>query len=302
MFGTSDVLQIVALLLLAFFGLLVGYYVIVRLRRRRQALSLELESSRELVEDRAFNQVQLAKAAADQLQARGVDTSKIRSLVLDAEAARSRGDHDSALAFARSAQESLARLQKSGTGLPPAAPRPSAPVGAPGLATLIAIPPSGGGAPAPGADTAPSPTVRLPRNKAEARFQITLLSEEIQRAATASGPGAAVDEATALRDQAQAASDRSDYTQALGLALKGRRRIGGRVESLPATPATAAVSHAQEAEAVLVCAGCGEKLRPSDRFCRYCGTLRGPARCPSCGAAADDDGAFCAKCGAKLGG
>lgn len=300
MFDASDVFQIVLLLLLAGFALATGYYVILRLRRRRQALNLELETSRELVEDRAFNQVQIARAAAAKLAARGVDVTKVQTLIGEAEAARARGDHDHALALARSAQESLVRVQQSAPSRLPAPPRSAAPIGGPAFSTLMALPPSRGEA--PGADGAPETVApaRLPRNKAESRFQITLLTEEIQRAGGAGGPGSAATEATALRDQAQAASDRGDFTQALGLALKGRRRIGGHVESLPATPATVAAAHAEESDEVLVCGGCGEKLRPSDRFCRYCGTLRGPARCPACGEPADADGKFCAKCGAAL--
>lgn len=301
MSAASDVPLVVALVLLAVILGVVGYYVIMRLRRRRQALSIELENSRELVEDRAFNQIQLTTAAANNLGARGVDVTKIRGLIDEAERASQRGDHDTALALARSAQESLARVQQSGATRLPVAPRTPPSVGAPAFSTMVALPPQGTNAddPLPEETTSP-PAPRLPRNKVESHFQITLLTEEIGRTGGAPTAGTAASEASALRDQAQAASDRGDFTEALRLAVKGRRRIGGRLETLPATAATAAADHAEERDDVLVCGGCGEKLRPSDRFCRYCGTLRGPARCPSCGAPADEDGKFCAKCGASL--
>ncbi|MCI4337280.1 MAG: zinc ribbon domain-containing protein [Thermoplasmata archaeon] len=285
--------------------LLFGYYAIMRLRRRRRSLSLELENSRELVEDRAYNQIQLAQSAANALANRGIDVTRCRTLIADARLAQQRGDHDTALALARSAREAMAKMQDGTmTSLPPPRSAPGRGVGPstiPALSTM-AVMPHTGSTPSAVETDAPAPPARLPRNKLESHFQLTLLNEELERAAQDPASAGAVKEATALRDQAAAAATGGDYTESLRLALKARRRIGGRLETLPPPSAASNASNTPPSEETLVCTGCGEKLRPADRFCRYCGTLRGPARCPSCGVPSDLEDKFCAKCGVAISG
>jgi hypothetical protein len=184
----------------------------------------------------------------------------------------------------------------------------SAPLTAASLAAVDPARSEGGVAPIAGAGNGAAeapPALRLPKNKAEAHFQLRLLEEELGPAGAEKGPNAAIIDARALRDQAQAAFDRADFTEALRLSLKGRRRLGAKLETLPPGPVAApstSPSVVPDPGELYKCSSCGEILRPSDRFCRYCGTLRGPSRCPTCGTAADTDDRFCSGCGATLSG
>ncbi len=301
--------------------LLLGYYAISRLRARRKKLSLELESSRELVEDRAFNQLRLARTEADLLDRQGVDVSRPRQLLGEAEAARGRRDFDSSLAMARSAHEALIRLHREGVS-PPATGRPGPePTGAmreepfpsPRMVEPTTVPafpddqglsarePTLGG---PAAGAAPPaeepPRAPLPKNKAESKFQLSLLGEELARASKERRGDATVEETAELQAKASDAFGRAEYTEALRLALRARRRLGAQLETLPAPPSPAAPVGAAPEEP-LKCRSCGEPLRGNDRFCRYCGTLRGPARCEACGTPLEPADRFCAACGRPIG-
>jgi len=50
------------------------------------------------------------------------------------------------------------------------------------------------------------------------------------------------------------------------------------------------------------CPGCGNALRPQDKFCPNCGAggSSGASNCPSCGNAVEPGQKFCNSCGAKL--
>jgi len=289
---------VVVLALLLFLVLLAGYYAVTRLRARRQKLALELDTARDLIEDRAFNQVRIARAEAALLASRGVDVEGPTKLLADAEAARSRREFDTALALGRSAHESLVRLQRGDPASDDAPARPPAP-------RTTWVPeslPVG-----PDADDPPSgdrsdddvvPRAGLPKNKAEARFELALLREEIGRRTDAGTADAAVAESTKMADLAGQAFDRGDFTEALRLALRGRRHLGAHLETVPPpTIAASATPTPATSEAPLACSGCGEPLRPTDRFCRFCGTLRGPARCAGCGTPLAEEDRFCAACG-----
>lgn len=304
-----EVLAVLAFLLLL---LVVGYYALTRLRLRKKQLSLELDTAKELLEDRSFNQVRLARSEADLLEQRGVDVGRARTLLTEAEAARNRRDYDNALALARSAHEALVKMHQglplgdrsataarpsSGRGLGPASPSSPPPLSGFGGATLAS---EGDDADPVESSAAAPPRPAIPRNKAESRFQLSLLAEELTRATTDAGPNAAVVEATEIQTLATTAFDKADFTEALRLALRARRRLGTRLETLPATAATKAPAP-EGSEEPLTCRSCGEPLRANDRFCRYCGTLRGTARCAGCGAALEPDDKFCAACGRPSG-
>jgi len=310
---SSLVWGVVALVLIAVIALAFGYYIIQRMRHRRATLALEVDTAREMVEDRSFNQLKLARAEADVLARQGINVSRPSSLLDDAEAARSRGDYDTALALARSAHETLLKLKDAVPltgGLPPAATRPpsaSAPVSGPAAPPALSSPAvplgaMGDAANDPGSSPTPPPS-KLPKNKAEAQFQLHLLQDELAKESDTKGPNSAVVDSTKLREQAQAAFDRADFTEALRFALKARRRLGSKLETLPPSPGTLAAgpSPVPDPDELLKCGSCGETLRPSDRFCRYCGTLRGPERCPACGAASEAGDQFCSACGGPLG-
>ncbi len=309
-----SVWEIVGVAGFLFVVLLLGYYALTRLRTRRKKLSLELDTSRELVEDRAFNQLRLARTEADLLDRQGVDVSGPRQLLEEAESARGRRDFDSALAMARSAHEALVRLHRSPpaspggpseTALPPGpAPSPAraesvVPLPFPSTVGPLGGPPGIGGR----GGTAPEepPRAALPKNKAESKFQLTILSDELSRASSERPTDTAIPEAADLRAQASAAFDREEYTDALRLALRGRRRLGARLETFPARPETPPSTEPAAPEEPLRCRSCGEALRANDRFCRYCGTLRGPARCEACGAPLEPNDRFCSACGRPIG-
>jgi Double zinc ribbon len=316
--------QIVLVGVLFLIVLLVGYYALTRLRARRKRLALELDNARELVEDRAYNQIRLARAEADVLTRRGTDVTRPSALLDDAEAAQKRQDFDHALGLARSAHEALVRLQAQAplagsafsSGLPAtsvAAARLSASSRV-GTSSTVAAPAGNPGDPPESpyeAGDEEETRVQLPKNKAESHFQLNLLHDELAKATAEHGPDASVTESTALQDKAQSAFDHGDFTEALRLGLKARRRLGARLETLgpspsmgpPAPPGESpegGPSRVDGASELLTCGSCGEPLRPTDRFCRSCGTLRGPARCPACGAAIDSGDRFCAACGHVL--
>lgn len=321
---TPPAWQIVLVAVLFLIVLLVGYYALIRLKARRKKLSLELDNARELVEDRAFNQIRLARAEADLLTRRGTDVSRPGALLNDAEAAQKRRDFDNALALARSAHEALVRLQSRS---------PTADTALAGGRSVSTVPASRRLVSTGASPTSTAPTldgnpadppespyeargeeetrVQLPKNKAESHFQLNLLQDEMAKATADRGPDASVTESTALQEKAKAAFDRSDFTEALRLSLKARRRLGARLETLGPSPTMGTgapsgdspdggPSRIDGASELLTCGSCGETLRPSDRFCRSCGTLRGPARCPACGAAIEPDDRFCAACGHVL--
>lgn len=282
---------------------LIGYYSFVRIRARRAKLSLELDTAADLVEDRSYNQLRLARTEADALEGRGVDVRGPRALLESATAAQSKRDFDHALALARSAHESLVKLQQGATPLP-AGPGPRPVAAAPSAQAGPAV------AAAPGAPAEIPVRPAIPKNKAESRFQLSLLDDELGRPDPAPADPAAIPEARGIQAKAQAAFDQGDFTEAMRLALRARRRLGARLETLPATSAAAGAGAAASAplteteggdEEPLACRSCGEALRSTDRFCRYCGTLRGPDRCPDCGTPLLATDRFCGGCGRTVG-
>ncbi|HTT26556.1 MAG TPA: zinc ribbon domain-containing protein, partial [Thermoplasmata archaeon] len=145
---------------------------------------------------------------------------------------------------------------------------------------------------------------RPPKNRMEAHFQMTLLVGEIVSAQGA--PGRA--EAEGLRGQAQSAYARADYTEALRLALRGRRALGSRLETLPAVgsaggsraPGALAPTPDRAAAASRSCAQCGRPLQAEDRFCRGCGATNVPTQCPRCQGELGPSDTFCGRCGAPV--
>lgn len=299
-----------------FVGVLIVFlFLMFRLRRRRRILTDELDTSREVRDDRAYNQIQLARAAADRLERAGADVGPVRRRIDEAEAARARRDTETALAVARSAQEALVRLQQEPVAEVPlsagavgaAAPRS----GSYGPSSTASIAPPMGPA---GLDLASlpdrsdaadeAPVGRLPKNKAEAHFQLTLLADEIGAADGKGGPSADLTEAKTFLADARSAYDRADYTEALRLGLKGRRRVGGRLETLAPSAATHPEASLEgrpasptSSAAGARCSNCGQPMRPGDRFCRGCGSSNDAARCRNCGQALAADDRFCGACG-----
>ena len=292
-------------------------YMWIRLRRRRAELANDPAPTRAVLEDRAFNQIHLARSAAERLERSGVDTGSIEELLDKADLARSRGDPDTALAFARSAQESLVRLRSAPPTRVPRSengdrsPPPTAlPVdGTDTVDTALPSPAATFTLDAAG-DGSEGGTGRLPKNKAESRFQLNLLDEEVRGAERQAPRDAASVESRKLLDDGRAAFDRGDYTEALRLGLRGRRRVGGRLETLAPGKSTQpegpddevgrGTPPAAPTEAPPTCPSCGAPLRASDAFCRACGASRTATRCAQCGEALASTDRFCGSCGAPI--
>jgi len=323
--------------ILVVFGVGIWLFVMRRLRTRRQKLSLELQESPSLVEDRAFNRIRIARSEAEILDRAGTPSARGKELVDRAQEAYDTRNFAAAVSLADSAHTTLLKARHSpspqnqssipATSIPIAGSQARlAPTGASGGASAAsAVVPGGGGSVAlsglGGAasltevETARTPDPKgLPKNRAEAHFQLTVLDSEISRRKARSNRNGTSKEADGLRQQAQAAYDQEKYTEALTLALRGRRRLGTLVETLPppsnggppsegsgtssSTDATDAAARASEGER---CSTCGFPVAASDRFCRGCGSpRRGVANCPKCGVAGKPGDAFCGACGSPM--
>jgi hypothetical protein len=275
-----------------------------RLRARRQKLLNDLAVSPRHAGDRAFNRIDMARRETAILDRQGVDTAKARDLIAQAQSAFDQGQFPRAYESAQSAHEALVHAQQtrplSGAASPPALasarPPPTSASGGSVVATA-SLPP------------------KLAPNRAESQFQLHLLDSDLDSARGSKGSPSALTTASALRSQAQAAFDREQYTDALRLALRGRRELGGKVETLAVGGGGSATAPAPggtggdgddptvAAERVASgtrCAQCGYPLRADDGFCRGCGRPLTPALCPKCGAPRTPADTFCGKCGERF--
>jgi predicted RNA-binding Zn-ribbon protein involved in translation (DUF1610 family) len=283
-----------------------AFYLLRRLRMRRAAVGAP--PGPEVASDRAYNRLAMARREASLLEAQGVDTTRARDLIQLADRSLQSRDFDRAYELAHSAHESLVLLKREQGG-PLFRPNP-APVAA--TATTLPSRLSAPVVPAPAtpeSGASPSAAVQIPKNKLESQFQLHLFEKEVS--SRTAGPS--VDSARAQYDLAQAAFGREEYTEALRLALKARRQLGGAVETLgPSTPATPSVNPktarplptdaARTAEATAHaarCPRCGQPIIAGDAFCRGCGAPYAPLSCPNCGAARTTADAFCGKCGTR---
>jgi len=280
-----------------------------RLNARLAALRTKLGDPPEFKDDRSYNLLRIARSEAEVLARQGVDVQPAEEILAEADAALRRRDFDGALSDARRAHELLVGLRD----------RPSIPSRAsPPSRSMTTSPAKRDPAPTPNApfvDAAPgpasaaggdpdAPAPRLAKNRAESHFQIRLLREEIARGAPEASPAGAVEEAQSGADAAQQAYDAGEYTDALRLALRSRRKLGAPIESLPAPttriPPTPAALPASSPMGTEPCPTCGRPLKSSDRFCRGCGTARSPTACPNCSTPLEPGDKFCAGCGAAV--
>jgi RNA polymerase subunit RPABC4/transcription elongation factor Spt4 len=301
----------VAVVLIAFVG---GLFYIAnrRLKARLAELRGESAGSAEFTDDRSYNLIRLARAEAETLKRQGVDVHVAEAALADADAAMRQRNYDMAVLDARRAHEILVGLRdgpkpRPGTGAsppsstsrsmtPPTPPpaSPTRPNQSPAIPDEL-----------PAADAPPAP--RLAKNRAESHFQIKLLNEELAAAGTSRPNDPSLAEGTTASQDAQIAYDRGDYTEAMRLALRGRRKLGTRIEALPppntrippTPPALAPVALGGPA-GMAPCVQCGRPLKASDRFCRACGTPKAPSACPSCGTAIEEGDRFCPACGATV--
>ncbi|HTZ61671.1 MAG TPA: zinc ribbon domain-containing protein [Thermoplasmata archaeon] len=276
-------------------------YLANRLRARRNQILGELSAKPQLIQDRAFNRLEMARREAAILARTGTDISRAQDLLAQSQSAFDLRQFPRAYELAQSAHEELVNARgrtavspgsPSLAGRSPAAPGPTAPRPvATGSAPL-----TGGGTPAP----------PPPKNRAESHFQLGLLQEDLSNA----GTSGVASEAAASLQQGQAAFDRGDYTEAFRLALRGRRALG-RVETLapgpkgtaPASTSAApvdAAGMAEQAAGASRCPDCGYPMLPGDGFCRGCGKPRTALTCGSCGEPRAPADTFCGRCGARF--
>jgi hypothetical protein len=300
------VIDIVLISILVVVCIAVGVLAWQALRRRRDQLRSEINASHASVEERAFNRIQIGRSAADHLERSGADVSGSRRLLDQASKSYDAGHHDDALALASSAHATLLAQTKSPAPLAPAtlsvpAPDTASPAdsspGAPITPTMSPPPTS-----EPSNEGTATPPGRLPKNKAESHFQLRLLDEEIAAGGPAGTTASTVTGVQAFAREAHASYDRGDFTDALRVALKGRRTLGARLETLPPSsvlPATAADAPTATAPGGSDrCRKCGQPLRPGDMFCRGCGAAVAATNCARCGDSLEGSDQFCGRCGA----
>ncbi|HEV2166836.1 MAG TPA: zinc ribbon domain-containing protein [Thermoplasmata archaeon] len=289
----------------------------------------ELAESSARTEERAHNQIVLDEAELATLAREGFDLERPRGLLKEARAAFDRRDFHRALQTSKSVHDSLVKLRRSGAlveaedagGAAPSALRGPVDRASPTLEGPLSM---GGIAALEGSTT----RAAIPKNRMEARFQLTLLTDELVEAVRTQPNDGRVAEANRLAAEAKALEERSEYTDALRLALRARRALGGKVETLP--PGTLGLpsvpaprgsgrvgdsegpprsdaatgpappgpsSNPTSAHGFGECPSCHRPVRPGDAFCRSCGTAVLPAKCPRCGATLEPDDRFCPRCG-----
>ena len=281
-------------------------YLRQQLRRKRAQLLRDLEDRPELIQDRAFNRIAMARREAELLVARGSDVARARELIATAQASFDSRRYEAAYQSAQLAHESLVHARK-------ASPLPSS-------SSKSGPEPTPVRSPEPDPIAPPAAAVPVPgiaKNRAESKFQLTVLDRELERARHDGPEGPTTAEATALQRDAQTAFDRSDYTEAFRLALRGRRALGGSVESLPPSPGARAASTpravapdaarpldasaaAERVAGADRCSACGYPTLPGDTFCRGCGKPHGGASCPACGTPRTSSDTFCGRCGTRF--
>jgi hypothetical protein len=314
---TVDLLIVVAILIAVF--LFFNFFILRRARLRRLQLSGEVADAREIVEDRAHNQIRIALQEASILERDGVDVTRPRRLLDDAGAAYRRQDFHHSLQLGRTAHDVLVTLRqqsRAATG-PPLTPSPTPRPESLAALALGAPEPFGNGTTTNGseadAEIAPeAPRPAIPKNRMEAHFQLSLLRDELEVAQRDRPAASGVVEASRLATEAHSAEGREEYTDALRIALKARRALGGKIETLPpprvaAPTSLAATSGGTQSprggpipDAVETCPKCGRATRREDAFCRACGAPRAPMKCPRCGQPLEANDQFCGRCGSPV--
>jgi len=307
-----ELTAIVVVVVLAIVVLGVLLYLRRRLKDRRAQLLGELKDKPELVQDRAFNRLAMARREAEIMAGKGTDVSRPRELIAQSQASFDTRDYDRSYELAQQAHEALVNARADGRRAPLASSAPpgssSPPLKSPSTGVVLAS-----AASLTGASTAAAVATNLPKNRAESQFQLRLLDQELETARARSPPSSALANAEGYRTDAGAAFDRGDYTDAFRLALRGRRAVGAPVESLPvgaaagtvvASPADRPVEDAARTAEIAAgaerCSKCGYPALPGDSFCRGCGQPRASASCPQCGAGRQPADTFCGRCGSAF--
>jgi hypothetical protein len=306
---STEIIAIVFVVVLAVIVAALLLYLLRRLKNRKAKLLSELSDKPALSQDRAFNRIAMARREIGILVGQGFDVRRAQELIADAQGAFDTRQYDRAYQLAQSAHESLVNARQAGTRTT-GAPLPSK-----GTVTASALGTTGTVLAAPLASTSPTPERPvIPKDRVESQFQLRLLGEELDALPSGRARDPTVAGATALRSQASAAYDRGDYSAAFRLALRGRRTLGGTLETLPPPAATTtgapkngangvASDASQAAEAAAGrerCPDCGYPAVSGEAFCRGCGRPQAPLTCPACGSPRGAAEPFCGRCGSRF--
>jgi hypothetical protein len=281
-----------------------------RLKRRKAQLLSELKSSPRLNSDRAFNRLEMARRESEILARQGTDISRARELIAQSQAALDLRQFERSYELAQSAHESLVAARQ---GRSPLLSAPSSNDAMSPRAGFRPPPATGSSSPASVSPSAVGPlpaSTGVPRNRIESQFEMRLLDSDLEtaRKLRPSDPGtlAGID----FQAKAQVAFTAGEYTDALKFTLKGRRGIGGHVESVAPSPTsksmntgTGPVDPALAAESAASgerCPNCGYPTTSADVFCRGCGAPRTPTTCSRCGTPRTPSDTFCGRCGERF--
>lgn len=255
---------------------------------RKSARERRMKAAKETtdVPDEAHNALVTTKAIAAALEADGIRSDEVSSLLKEAQMAYNRRNFRVAIELTQRTKSMLMDLKKKQASQGD-------------LAKLGSLPTSGSNE----VTTKERLQKEFPPNLTQARFALGVAESSI-----AEGRNAArdVSQAEGFLSDAKSRFDAEDYSTALHLArLAQRSAAGEKVEAevpapvaKPTTAASAAVPAPPSSTAA--CASCGAALKPDDAFCRECGTPVGPKRCPACGAPLVGDDVFCRKCGTRI--
>ncbi len=340
MAGLSENL-IVAIVFFTIGMVLVVIWLMRALSHRRKRLLEELrEGQPDFAEDAAHNQILTTTAILRRAEEKGTDVTVARSLLNDAKKREKVGDYQRALSLAKEARTALGAVTSTSASTLPRVrvPASSRPADREEILLRDIARESKGGAksevretvPAPmagkqDADPAASPSIpelrkNVPKNQLESRFEINLLEEALK--GTEEGSNL---EARKLLGAATKTYSNGDYTEALRLAMRGRRLMKSQaVETITLSPATtvetppeqplpsAVRSSAPAAEkdvemeadtgrarpTSVRCPRCARENPSTNKFCRGCGKPLAEPTCPRCQKPISLDDAFCGVCGA----
>jgi hypothetical protein len=303
----AELIAVVAVVVLGIILAALFLFISRRLRQRQTQLRKELASP-ERQQDRAFNRIAMARRELFIIERTGAEVDRARTLVAEAQGAYDTAHYDRAYESAQSAHEALVAARQgrpltggSSASSPPLPHGSGAPRAAGNGPLDVFAAPAGAPAPAP-----------IAKNRAESQFQLHLLDDELAQAKAVRPGDGSVATADALGHQAHGAFDAGNFTEAFRLGLRARRQLGGRVESLAATPGAPvggpggegadddADSAAERAASANRCPDCGYPLVADDRFCRGCGRPQTTSVCPVCQAPRSASDTFCGKCGAAF--
>jgi hypothetical protein len=296
------VLVLVIAVILVIFVVGIFLYLASRLRARRTQLLNELSSKPELIQDRAFNRLAMARREAEVVARTGAEVGRARELIAQSQSAFDLHQYPRAYELAQSAHENLvnARSRPLTSAAPVTDPHPVAPPLRPAPTDPVVR----------GNGTAAGAAAPLAKNRAESHFQLGMLESDLTAARSRGAGNGKTQEAEALFTQSQAAFDRAEYSESFRLALRGRRALGS-VETLAPTPGAARapsasadapdpVEGAERLAGSERCPSCGYPMVAEDAYCRGCGVPRANPTCPSCGARRTPADTFCGKCGARF--